>query len=58
MATNEVIDEGDIWQLDGDELAKHLLEQGFSDDTISILKGMHFMLNYLIIKTSVSKKKY
>ena len=30
-----MIDEGDIWHLDEDELAEHLLEKGFS--TVSIL---------------------
>ena len=40
MATNEVIDQEDIWHLDVDELAEHLLEQGFSDEAVSILKGM------------------
>ena len=37
MATNEVVELNDIWLMDRDELQKHLMEAGLSEESSSIL---------------------
>ncbi len=41
MATNEVVERDDIWEMDRDELHEHLIDAGFSEETSSVFKGIY-----------------
>ena len=44
MATNEIIDQNDIWTMSKYALCEHLIECGFSEEIASTLEGKYYSI--------------
>ena len=49
---NEVVEQNDIWLMDGNGLQEHLIEAGFSEESSSVIKGTK------VASSNINKRSY